>query len=80
MSGAQLKKKNSHPMHDRNHIVEIARRWLGTPYRHQASLKGVGCDSKVKSIARAAAIWRSFAPTQDALAQDGLMFLKKLFS
>jgi NlpC/P60 family putative phage cell wall peptidase len=31
-------------MHDRNHIVEIARRWLGTPYRHQASLKGVGCD------------------------------------
>jgi D-psicose/D-tagatose/L-ribulose 3-epimerase len=36
--------------------------------------------SKVKSIARAAAIWRSFAPTQDALAQDGLMFLKKLFS
>jgi len=36
--------------------------------------------SKVKSIARAAAIWRSFAPTQDALAQDGLIFLKKLFS
>ena len=19
-------------------------RWIGTPYRHQASLKGVGCD------------------------------------
>jgi D-psicose/D-tagatose/L-ribulose 3-epimerase len=36
--------------------------------------------SKVKSIARAAAIWRSFAPTQDALAEDGLIFLKKLFS
>lgn len=35
--------------------------------------------SKVKSIARAAAIWRSFAPTQDALAEDGLKFLKKLF-
>jgi D-psicose/D-tagatose/L-ribulose 3-epimerase len=35
--------------------------------------------SKVKSIARAAAIWRSFAPTQDALAEDGLRFLKKLF-
>jgi NlpC/P60 family putative phage cell wall peptidase len=31
-------------MHDRNYIDEIARRWLGTPYRHQASLKGVGCD------------------------------------
>jgi D-psicose/D-tagatose/L-ribulose 3-epimerase len=36
--------------------------------------------SKVQSIARAAAIWRSLAPTQDALAQDGLRFLKKLMS
>ena len=34
--------------------------------------------SKVKTIARAAAIWRSFAPTQDALAEDGLAFLKGL--
>lgn len=25
-------------------IVAAARDWLGTPYRHQASLKGVGCD------------------------------------
>jgi NlpC/P60 family putative phage cell wall peptidase len=25
-------------------IVALARAWLGTPYRHQASLKGVGCD------------------------------------
>lgn len=36
--------------------------------------------SKVQSIARAAAIWRNLAPTQDALAQDGLRFLKKLIS
>lgn len=28
----------------RERIVEIAREWLGTPYHHQASLKGVGCD------------------------------------
>ena len=35
--------------------------------------------SKVKTIARAAAIWRSFAPTQDALAEDGLSFLRQLF-
>ena len=35
--------------------------------------------SKVKTIARAAAIWRSFAPTQDALAKDGLSFLRQLF-
>jgi NlpC/P60 family putative phage cell wall peptidase len=25
-------------------IVAETRHWIGTPYRHQASLKGVGCD------------------------------------
>lgn len=25
-------------------IVAAARAWIGTPYRHQASVKGVGCD------------------------------------
>jgi NlpC/P60 family putative phage cell wall peptidase len=25
-------------------VVAAARSWIGTPYRHQASLKGVGCD------------------------------------
>jgi NlpC/P60 family putative phage cell wall peptidase len=25
-------------------IVAEARSWIGTPYRHQAALKGVGCD------------------------------------
>jgi NlpC/P60 family putative phage cell wall peptidase len=28
----------------RSQIVAEARAWIGTPYRHQASLKGVGCD------------------------------------
>ncbi|MGH6770160.1 MAG: NlpC/P60 family protein [Xanthobacteraceae bacterium] len=28
----------------RSMIVAEARSWIGTPYRHQASLKGVGCD------------------------------------
>ncbi len=28
----------------RQTIVDEARAWIGTPYRHQASLKGVGCD------------------------------------
>jgi NlpC/P60 family putative phage cell wall peptidase len=28
----------------RQDIVAETRTWLGTPYRHQASLKGVGCD------------------------------------
>lgn len=36
--------------------------------------------NKVKSIARAAAIWRSFEPSQDALAQNGVSFLKKLLT
>ena len=25
-------------------VCAAARAWIGTPYRHQASLKGVGCD------------------------------------
>jgi D-psicose/D-tagatose/L-ribulose 3-epimerase len=36
--------------------------------------------SKVKSIARAAAIWRSFESSQDALAENGVKFLKKLMA
>lgn len=28
----------------RSFIIAEARSWTGTPYRHQASLKGVGCD------------------------------------
>jgi len=36
--------------------------------------------SKVKSIARAAAIWRPFATTQDDLARDGLSYLRGLLS
>jgi D-psicose/D-tagatose/L-ribulose 3-epimerase len=35
---------------------------------------------KVKSIARAAAIWRAFEPSQDALAENGLRFLKGLLA
>ncbi|MCB9108081.1 MAG: sugar phosphate isomerase/epimerase [Anaerolineales bacterium] len=36
--------------------------------------------AEVKSIARAAAIWRPLAPTQDAIAYDGLTFLKRLLT
>jgi NlpC/P60 family putative phage cell wall peptidase len=28
----------------RDHIIAESRSWIGTPYRHQASVKGVGCD------------------------------------
>lgn len=36
--------------------------------------------NKVKTIARAAAIWRAFEPSQDALAQNGLAYLKQLMA
>jgi D-psicose/D-tagatose/L-ribulose 3-epimerase len=36
--------------------------------------------NKVKSIARAAAIWRAFEESQDALAENGVRFLKKLLA
>ena len=28
----------------RETIIAEARAWIGTPYHHQAALKGVGCD------------------------------------
>lgn len=31
-------------MTTRNDIIAAARAWIGTPYRHQASAKGAGCD------------------------------------
>lgn len=30
--------------HSPTHPVQIARTWIGTPYHHQASLRGVGTD------------------------------------
>lgn len=55
----------------------------------KAGLESIGYDgpvviesftSKVKSISRAAAIWRNLAPTQDELAAQGLAFLKGLLA
>lgn len=31
-------------MIERDAIIAEARAWIGTPYQHQASLRGVGCD------------------------------------
>ncbi|KAA9009042.1 C40 family peptidase [Histidinibacterium aquaticum] len=36
--------------------VEIARGWLGTPYRHQASVRGAGCDC----LGLVRGVWREF--------------------
>ena len=40
----------------REKIIAEARAWIGTPYRHQASLKSVGCDclGLVRGVWRAA--------------------------
>lgn len=40
----------------RAEIVAAAREWLGTPYHHQASLRGVGCDC----LGLVRGIWREF--------------------
>lgn len=40
----------------RDELVAEARSWIGTPYRHQASLKGVGCDCA--GLVRG--LWRAF--------------------
>jgi D-psicose/D-tagatose/L-ribulose 3-epimerase len=37
-------------------------------------------SAQVKAIARAAAIWRPLAPSQDAIAFEGLSFLKKVLA
>jgi len=38
----------------RTHIVSLARTWLGTPYHHQASVRGIGCDC----VGLVRGIWR----------------------
>jgi NlpC/P60 family putative phage cell wall peptidase len=40
----------------RSQIVAEALSWVGTPYRHQASLKGVGCDC----LGLLRGVWRAF--------------------
>lgn len=41
-------------------IIAAARRWIGTPYRHQASLKGVGCDC----LGLVRGVWRDIYGTE----------------
>jgi len=44
----------------RSLIVAEARSWIGTPYRHQASLKGVGCDC----LGLVRGVWRALIGTE----------------
>lgn len=41
-------------------IVAAARGWIGTPYQHQASLKGVGCDC----LGLLRGVWRELGGTE----------------
>ncbi len=46
-------------------IIAEARSWIGTPYRHQASLKGVGCDC----LGLVRGVWRAVVgPEPEPLA------------
>jgi NlpC/P60 family putative phage cell wall peptidase len=44
----------------RDEIVAAARGWIGTPYRHQASLKGIGCDC----LGLLRGVWRELLGTE----------------
>jgi NlpC/P60 family putative phage cell wall peptidase len=44
----------------RDDVVAAARRWIGTPYKHQASVRGVGCDC----IGLVRGVWRELYGAQ----------------
>ena len=50
-------------MADRSDIVAAARSWIGTPYRHQASLRGVGADC----LGLVLGVWRDLGGPSPAI-------------
>lgn len=54
----------------RPRVVAAARAWIGTPYHHQASVKGVGCDC----LGLVRGVWREIygfdAETPPAYSRD----------
>lgn len=60
-------------------VVDEARRWLGTPYRHQASMRGAGCDC----LGLLRGIWRAveggeppvppYSPDWDEVAREDVL-------
>lgn len=44
----------------RSEIVAAARGWIGTPYLHQASLRGIGCDC----LGLLRGVWREVVGTE----------------
>ena len=47
----------------RNDVVAVARRWLGTPYQHQASCEGAGADC----LGLVRGIWREVCGDEPAV-------------
>jgi NlpC/P60 family putative phage cell wall peptidase len=45
---------------ERETIVRAARDWIGTPYRHQASVRGIGCDC----LGLVRGVWRALYGTE----------------
>lgn len=60
------------------HWDEIAKALKAVKYTGPVVIESF--TSQVKEIARAVCIWREIAPNQDAIASQGLAFLKKLFA
>ena len=60
------------------HWQEIAPALKSTNYQGPEVIESF--TSQVKEIARAVNIWREIAPSQDAIATQGLQFLKTLFA
>jgi NlpC/P60 family putative phage cell wall peptidase len=69
----------------RDDIVAAARGWIATPYRHQASLRGVGCDclglvrgvwrerygAEPEALPAYTPNWAESLPVRDAAGQSG---------
>lgn len=45
-------------------VTEAARRWVGTPYHHQASVRGVGCDC----LGLLRGVWRELVGEEPEMA------------
>jgi D-psicose/D-tagatose/L-ribulose 3-epimerase len=60
------------------HWLEIANALKDSNYQGPIVIESF--TSQVKEIARAVCIWREIAPSQDAIAQQGVQFLKTLFA
>src|SRR4051812_5465131 len=53
-------------MQIRAQIVVCTRDWVGTPYQHQASLKGIGCDC----FGLVGGVWRDVPERAPAYSPD----------